>query len=86
MRKCFKSIKSFNSKNMTAKRYWKILLGKMDHWMKKRAFALWMDGGNQMQIEQVIEHQNVLTEEMTVRNNELGGLTNKLADKTARNA
>lgn len=46
MRKCFKSIKAFNQKNMTATRYWKILLGKMDHWMKKRAFSKWMDGGN----------------------------------------
>ena len=46
MRKCFKAMKAFNEKNMTATRYWKILLGKMDHWMKKRAFAKWMDGGN----------------------------------------
>lgn len=56
MRKCFKAVKAFNTKNMTATRYWKILLGKMDHWMKKRAFATWMDGGNQMKMEMVIEH------------------------------
>lgn len=39
-----------------------------------------------MKMETVIEHQNVLTEEMTVKNGELGGLTNKLADKCSRNA
>ena len=56
MRKCFNSIKKFNQKQDTAQRYWKILLGKMDHWMKKRAFATWMDGGNMMKMEMAIEH------------------------------
>ena len=86
MRKCFNSIRAFNDKNDKASRYWKILLGKMDHWMKKRAFGIWMDGGNQVKMEMIMEHQNNLTEEMTVRNNELGGLTKKHADKTAKNA
>lgn len=86
MKKCFKSIQEFNKKNMTAKRYWKILLGKMDHWMKKRAFGTWMDGGNTMMIETCLEKQNQLTDEMTVKNNSLGSLTKKHADKTARNA
>ena len=58
----------------------------MDHWMKKRAFGIWMDGGNQMKMEMHMETQNCLTEEMTVKNNELGGVTKKLADKSARNA
>ena len=85
MRKCFNGVKAFNDKNETATRYFKIVLGKMDRWMKKRAFATWMDGGNQMKMEMVMDHQNVLTDEMTVKNNELGGVTNKLADKSARN-
>ena len=58
----------------------------MDHWMKKRAFGIWMDGGNQMKMEMALEQQANLTEEMTVKNNELGGLTKKHADKCARNA
>ena len=41
---------------MTANRYFKILLGKMDTWMKKRAFGVWMDGGNQMKMEMVMDH------------------------------
>ena len=53
--------------------------------MKKRAFATWLDGGNTMKIEMHLEHQNALTEEMTVKNNELGNLTKKVADKNARN-
>ena len=53
--------------------------------MKKRAFATWLDGGNTMKIEMHLEHQNALTEEMTVKNNELGTLTKKVADKNARN-
>ena len=84
LRKCFDSVRAYNAKNEKAKRYWKILLGKMDHWMKKRAWGTWMDGGNQMKMDMVIEHQNNLTEEMTVKNNELGGLTKRHADKTAR--
>lgn len=55
LKKCFNAIKGFNDKNLKAKRYWKILLGKMDHWMKKRAFATWMDGGNTVRIEQCLE-------------------------------
>ena len=55
MRKCFVAIKKFNQKNFTAKRYWKILLGKMDHWMKKRAFGIWMEGGNQMKMEMITD-------------------------------
>ena len=39
-----------------------------------------------MKMDMVMEHQNVLTEEMAVKNNELGSLTNKLADRSARNA
>ena len=54
-RKCFNAIKGYNGKNMTAKRYFKILLGKMDHWMKKRAFGLWMDGGNNLKMEMIME-------------------------------
>lgn len=84
-RKCFKAIKAFNNKHQTAERYFKVILGKMDHWMKKRAFATWMDGGNQMKMEMCFENQNALTEEMTVKNNTLGGLTKKVADKNARN-
>ena len=85
-RKCFNAMRAFNAKNDTAKRYWTILLGKMDHWMKKRAFAAWMDGGNQMKFEMHVENQNALTEEMTVKNNTLGGLSKKLADKSSKNA
>ena len=85
MRKCFLAMRSFNTSNVTAKRYTNILLNKMDHWMKKRAFATWLDGGNTMKIEMHLDHQNALTEEMTVKNNELGTLTKKVADKTARN-
>ena len=58
----------------------------MDHWMKKRAFRTWNDGGNIMKMEMHMDHQNALTEEMTVKNNDLGNLTKKLADKSARNA
>lgn len=86
MRKCFNNVKSYNQKNKTAKRYCKSLLVKMDKWMKKRAFGIWMDGGNQMKMEMHMESQNNLTEEMTVKNNELGGVTKKLADKSSRNA
>ena len=62
MRKCFKGIQAFNLKNMRAKKYWKILLGKMDHWMKKRAFGMWLDGGNSMKMELITDQQNYLTE------------------------
>ena len=86
MRKCFVAIKKFNQKHGTSKRYWTILLGKMDHWMKKRAFATWQEGGNQMIMESCLENQAMLTEEMTVKNNTLGDLTKKHADKSGRNA
>ena len=56
MRKCFNSIRAFNAKQDKAKKYWKILLGKMDHWMKKRAFGKWMEGGNMMMIENHVEN------------------------------
>ena len=85
MRKCFKAIRSWNNTNTKANMYWKILLGKMDHWMKKRAFTTWLNSGNIMKMEILQEEQNCLTEEMTVKNTELGGLTKKVADKTARN-
>jgi len=85
MRKCFESIRKYNITNMKAKTYWKILLGKMDHWMKKRAFAMWMQGGNTMKMEFLQEEQNTLTEEMTVKNTEIGNLTKKVADKNSRN-
>ena len=55
-RKCFNAIKAFNNKNNTAERYFKVILGKMDHWMKKRAFATWMDGGNAMKMEMHFEN------------------------------
>ena len=86
VRKCFNKIRDFNNKNLTAKRYWKILLGKMDHWMKKRAFAMWMDGGNTMKMEMIMDEQNALNEESFSKNNELGGLTKKVADRSNRNA
>ena len=57
MRKVFKAIRGYNSVNQKATKYWKILLGKMDHWMKKRAFALWMDGGNSMKMEMIMDEQ-----------------------------
>jgi hypothetical protein len=86
MRRCFKGIQAFNLKNMRAKKYWKILLGKMDHWMKKRAFGMWMDGGNSMKMEFITDHQNALTEEMIIKSKELGDLTKKLADSSGNNA
>ena len=58
MKKVFTAVKGYNTKNMTAKRYLGILLGKMDNWDKKRAFGLWMEGGNKMKIEMCIEAQN----------------------------
>lgn len=57
----------------------------MDHWMKKRAFATWLNSGNTMKMEILQDEQNNLTEEMTVKNNELGALTKKVADKNSRN-
>ena len=84
VRKCFNAVRKFNAKNTKATQYTKILFSKMDHWMKKRAFATWMDGGNTMKIEMCHEHQNNLTEEMTVKNNEIGNLSKKHADKSAR--
>ena len=86
MRKCFNAMRKFNNTNQKATTYWKILLGKMDHWMKKRAFATWLNSGNTMKMEILQEEQNNLTEEMTVKNNELGALTKKVADKNSRNA
>jgi hypothetical protein len=83
-RKCFKAIRGFNEKNIKAKGYCKILLGKMDHWMKKRAFKTWQEGGNVMKMESLTMEQNNLTDEMTVKNNELGGLTKRHADKSQR--
>lgn len=54
MRKSFNAIRSFNTKNLRAKKYWKILLGKMDHWMKKRAFGMWLEGGNLVKTEEIM--------------------------------
>ena len=71
----------YNKKNMTAKRYWKILLGKMDHWMKKRAFGIWMDGGNAMKMEMIMEEQGGFNQERTELHKELGDLTKRAADK-----
>ena len=86
LRKCFNAMRSYNSKNVKARTYMKILLGKMDHWTKKRAFGMWQDGGNVMKMEDLQFEQNALTEEMTVKNAELGTLATKVADKSARNA
>ena len=86
MRKCFNAIRGYNAVNMKAKTYAKIVFGKMDHWMKKRAFGTWMDGGNVMKMEILQDEQNVLTDEMTVKNNEIGNLSKKVADKSTRNA
>ena len=54
--------------------------------MKKRAFARWLDGGNTMKMEFLQEEQNMNAETMVVKNNEIGKLTKKVADKSARNA
>ena len=86
MRKCFNAIRTYNGVNVKAKTYAKIVFGKMDHWMKKRAFGTWMNGGNLMKMEILQEEQNVLTDEMTVKNNEIGNLSKKVADKSTRNA
>ena len=51
MRKVFNAVRGYNGVNKKATMYWKILLGKMDHWMKKRAFGMWMNGGNVMKME-----------------------------------
>lgn len=86
MRKIFNAIRGFNKKNINARVHCKILLGKMDHWMKKRAFATWLDGGNMAKMEMIMENQGMLTDEMTVNNKELTNASKRLADKNARNA
>ena len=78
-------LKEMREEALAGKHYAHLLLGKMHRWMIRLAFKNWMEGGNTMKIEQCIETQNALTEEMTVRNNELGNLTKRLADKTAKN-
>jgi hypothetical protein len=40
-RKVFNAWCSFNHKFKKSKVYWSLLLGKMDNWMKKRAFSTW---------------------------------------------
>lgn len=57
-KKCFDAIKLYVSKHRTSKRYMAILLGKMDHWMKKRAFGIWMQQGNEMKVQFLQEEQN----------------------------
>lgn len=58
----------------------------MDTWQKKRAFMRWRDKGNTKMVQMMIEEQNQLTDEMTSLEHNLGNLTKKVADKSARNA
>ena len=46
----------------------------------------WRDKGNVKMVQMMIEEQNGLTDEMTTLEHNLGDVTKKVADKSARNA
>lgn len=68
-----------------SKGYWSMILGKMDNWMKRRAFLTWQNQGHQKVTDLLREEQNVNTLELEDLNTELGQHVNLHEKKMTKN-
>jgi hypothetical protein len=54
LRKVFNMMVFETKRQTTARKYWMKIFGKMDHFMKKRALAIWRQGGHNKYSEDLI--------------------------------
>lgn len=62
LRKCFNMMIFETKRQITAKKYWTKIFGKMDHFMKKRALIAWRQGSHNKFSEDLINTQDNLTD------------------------
>jgi len=85
LRRVFNSWAAYRFQFQEAKKCSQRVFTNMDTWMKKRAFMKWRDQGNVKMVQMFQEEQNQLTDNMMNLEHEVGDLTKKVADKSARN-